>query len=174
MDYASHHHIFRQYILTTKTVEQFLASEIIAVKYKIYSLQKQTKMFKAKWRIIIQISFELIQAREQCRPWSRSQRLVSGQQQLDSQSPLWVLQLLISISASSFSLKNQFITFQHTTATYWWRWSLLPVQSRNSHCPERKQIKNNLYVNLTKKKQQTYRCKQQKRLPTMGRGAGAI
>ena len=68
MDYASHHHIFRQYILTTKTVEQFLASEIIAVKYKIYSLQKQTKMFNAKWRISLQISFELIQAREQCRP----------------------------------------------------------------------------------------------------------
>lgn len=121
-------------------------------------------MFKAKCRISLQISFELIQAREQCRLWSRSKRLVSGQQQLDSQSPLWVLQLLISISASSFSLKNQFITFQHTTATYWWRWSWLPVQSRNS-----KQIKNDLYVNITKKKQ-TYRCRRQTRLPDNGEG----
>lgn len=106
MHYASHHHIFRQYILTTKTVEQFLASEIIVVKYKIYSLQKQTNMFKAKWRISLHISLELIQAREQCRPWSRSQRLVSGQQQLYSQSPLWVLQLLISVSASFFFPKK--------------------------------------------------------------------
>lgn len=47
----------------------------------------------------------------------------------------------------------------HDSATYWLRWSLLPVRSRNS-----KQIKNDLYVNITKKKQ-IYRCRRQTRLP---------
>lgn len=70
-------------------------------------------------RISLQISFALIQAR------GAMQHLDQGHNGWFQGSSNWiysphceVLQLLISVSASSFFLKNQFITFQHTTVNF--------------------------------------------------------